>query len=128
MIERATSAANIASMLQTMRALWGPDAEQAGTSRVMWEIEPVGEQPQRVHDHQQGRAFMEQHRGTDVQPENRGGDQQRYQGQGFAECQRKNKGRGKFLMLAHIIENSHDMRVHHQLTIVMRSAARVMAV
>jgi hypothetical protein len=26
-----------------MRALWGPDAERAGTSRVTWEIEPVGD-------------------------------------------------------------------------------------
>ena len=30
-------------LVQTMRALWGPDAERAGTSRVMWEIEPVGD-------------------------------------------------------------------------------------
>jgi uncharacterized protein YndB with AHSA1/START domain/DNA-binding transcriptional ArsR family regulator len=30
-------------LVQTMRALWGPDAEQAGTSRVTWEIEPVGD-------------------------------------------------------------------------------------
>jgi uncharacterized protein YndB with AHSA1/START domain len=29
-------------LVQTMRALWGPDAERAGTSRVTWEIEPVG--------------------------------------------------------------------------------------
>jgi hypothetical protein len=26
-----------------MRALWGPDAEGAGTSRLTWEIEPVGD-------------------------------------------------------------------------------------
>jgi Activator of Hsp90 ATPase homolog 1-like protein len=25
------------------RALWGPNAERAGTSRVTWEIEPVGD-------------------------------------------------------------------------------------
>jgi DNA-binding transcriptional ArsR family regulator/uncharacterized protein YndB with AHSA1/START domain len=30
-------------LVQTMRALWGSDAEQAGTSRVTWEIEPVGD-------------------------------------------------------------------------------------
>jgi uncharacterized protein YndB with AHSA1/START domain/DNA-binding transcriptional ArsR family regulator len=28
-------------LVQTMRALWGADAERAGTSRVTWEIEPV---------------------------------------------------------------------------------------
>ncbi len=30
-------------LVQTMRALWGEDAERAGTSRVTWEIEPVGD-------------------------------------------------------------------------------------
>ncbi len=30
-------------LVQTMRAQWGPEAEQAGTSRVSWEIEPVGD-------------------------------------------------------------------------------------
>jgi len=30
-------------LVQSMRALWGPDAEAAGTSRVTWEIEPVGD-------------------------------------------------------------------------------------
>jgi uncharacterized protein YndB with AHSA1/START domain len=30
-------------LVQTMRALWGPEAEHAGTSRVTWEIEPVGD-------------------------------------------------------------------------------------
>jgi uncharacterized protein YndB with AHSA1/START domain/DNA-binding transcriptional ArsR family regulator len=30
-------------LVQTMHALWGPAAEQAGTSRVTWEIEPVGD-------------------------------------------------------------------------------------
>jgi uncharacterized protein YndB with AHSA1/START domain len=30
-------------LVQTMRALWGPAAEAAGTSRVTWEIEPVGD-------------------------------------------------------------------------------------
>jgi DNA-binding transcriptional ArsR family regulator len=30
-------------LVQTMHALWGPDAERAGTSRVTWEIEPVGD-------------------------------------------------------------------------------------
>jgi len=30
-------------LVQTMRALWGDDAERAGTSRVTWEIEPVGD-------------------------------------------------------------------------------------
>ena len=30
-------------LVQSMRALWGPDAERAGTSRVTWEIEPVGD-------------------------------------------------------------------------------------
>jgi uncharacterized protein YndB with AHSA1/START domain/DNA-binding transcriptional ArsR family regulator len=30
-------------LVQTMRAHWGPDAERAGTSRLTWEIEPVGD-------------------------------------------------------------------------------------
>jgi uncharacterized protein YndB with AHSA1/START domain/DNA-binding transcriptional ArsR family regulator len=30
-------------LVQSMRALWGADAERAGTSRVTWEIEPVGD-------------------------------------------------------------------------------------
>ena len=30
-------------LVQTMLALWSPDAERAGTSRVTWEIEPVGD-------------------------------------------------------------------------------------
>ncbi len=30
-------------LVQTMRARWGADAERAGTSRVTWEIEPVGD-------------------------------------------------------------------------------------
>jgi DNA-binding transcriptional ArsR family regulator/uncharacterized protein YndB with AHSA1/START domain len=30
-------------LVQTMRAQWGQDAERAGTSRVSWEIEPVGD-------------------------------------------------------------------------------------
>jgi uncharacterized protein YndB with AHSA1/START domain/DNA-binding transcriptional ArsR family regulator len=30
-------------LVQTMRALWGPAAERAGTSRLTWEIEPVGD-------------------------------------------------------------------------------------
>ena len=30
-------------LVQTMRACWGPDAERAGTSRVTWEIEPIGD-------------------------------------------------------------------------------------
>jgi DNA-binding transcriptional ArsR family regulator/uncharacterized protein YndB with AHSA1/START domain len=30
-------------LVQTMRALWGPDAERAGTSRVTWEIQAVGD-------------------------------------------------------------------------------------
>lgn len=30
-------------LVQSMRALWGPDAESAGTTRVTWEIEPVGD-------------------------------------------------------------------------------------
>ena len=30
-------------LVQSMRAQWGPAAEQAGTSRVTWEIEPVGD-------------------------------------------------------------------------------------
>lgn len=30
-------------LVQSMRALWGEAAEQAGTSRVTWEIEPVGD-------------------------------------------------------------------------------------
>src|SRR5690348_1653696 len=30
-------------LVQSMRAQWGPGAERAGTSRVTWEIEPVGD-------------------------------------------------------------------------------------
>jgi uncharacterized protein YndB with AHSA1/START domain/DNA-binding transcriptional ArsR family regulator len=30
-------------LVQTMRAHWGPEAERAGTSRLTWEIEPVGD-------------------------------------------------------------------------------------
>jgi len=30
-------------LVQTLRALWGPEAERAGTSRLTWEIEPVGD-------------------------------------------------------------------------------------
>jgi uncharacterized protein YndB with AHSA1/START domain/biotin operon repressor len=30
-------------LVQSMRALWGPNAESAGTTRVTWEIEPVGD-------------------------------------------------------------------------------------
>ena len=30
-------------LVQSMRAQWGPDAERASTSRVTWEIEPVGD-------------------------------------------------------------------------------------
>jgi uncharacterized protein YndB with AHSA1/START domain len=30
-------------LVQTMRALWGEDVKREGTSRVTWEIEPVGD-------------------------------------------------------------------------------------
>ena len=30
-------------LVQTMHTLWSDDAEQAGTSRVSWDIEPVGD-------------------------------------------------------------------------------------
>jgi uncharacterized protein YndB with AHSA1/START domain len=30
-------------LVQSMRALWGPEASAEGTSRVTWEIEPVGD-------------------------------------------------------------------------------------
>jgi len=30
-------------LVQTMVALWGEDVKQEGTSRVTWEIEPVGD-------------------------------------------------------------------------------------
>ena len=30
-------------LVQTMRILWSEEAERAGTSRVTWEIEPVGD-------------------------------------------------------------------------------------
>ncbi len=30
-------------LVQSMRALWGPEVEAEGTSRVTWEIEPVGD-------------------------------------------------------------------------------------
>jgi uncharacterized protein YndB with AHSA1/START domain len=30
-------------LVQTLRALWGPEAERGGTSRLTWEIEPVGD-------------------------------------------------------------------------------------
>jgi len=29
-------------LVQTMRALWGEDVKAEGTSRITWEIEPVG--------------------------------------------------------------------------------------
>ena len=30
-------------LVQTMTALWGEDAKAEGTSRITWEIEPVGD-------------------------------------------------------------------------------------
>ena len=30
-------------LVQTMRALWGEDVKSEGTSRVTWEIEPIGD-------------------------------------------------------------------------------------
>jgi uncharacterized protein YndB with AHSA1/START domain len=30
-------------LVQTMRALWGEDVKREGTSRITWEIEPVGD-------------------------------------------------------------------------------------
>ncbi|MFL6111681.1 MAG: ArsR/SmtB family transcription factor [Catenulispora sp.] len=38
-------------LVQSMRALWGPAAEQAGTTRVTWEIEPVGDSCRLVVTH-----------------------------------------------------------------------------
>src|SRR4029077_13581851 len=39
--------------VQTMRGWWGPDAERAGTSRVTWEIEPVGDSCRLTVSHDQ---------------------------------------------------------------------------
>lgn len=40
-------------LVQTMRALWGEDVKSEGTSRVTWEIEPVGDSCRLTvtHDH-----------------------------------------------------------------------------
>jgi uncharacterized protein YndB with AHSA1/START domain len=40
-------------LVQTMRALWGDDVKQEGTSRVTWEIEPVGDSCRLIVTHDQ---------------------------------------------------------------------------
>jgi uncharacterized protein YndB with AHSA1/START domain/DNA-binding transcriptional ArsR family regulator len=40
-------------LVQTMRALWGDDVKSEGTSRVTWEIEPVGDSCRLVVTHDQ---------------------------------------------------------------------------
>jgi uncharacterized protein YndB with AHSA1/START domain len=40
-------------LVQTMRALWGEDVKAEGTSRVTWEIEPVGDSCRLVVTHDQ---------------------------------------------------------------------------
>ena len=40
-------------LVQTMVALWGEDVKSEGTSRVMWEIEPVGDSCRLVVTHDQ---------------------------------------------------------------------------
>jgi uncharacterized protein YndB with AHSA1/START domain len=42
-------------LVQTMRALWGEDVKAEGTSRVTWEIEPVGDSCRLVVTHDQMR-------------------------------------------------------------------------
>ena len=40
-------------LVQTMRALWGEDVKAEGTSRITWEIEPVGDSCRLVVTHDQ---------------------------------------------------------------------------
>jgi uncharacterized protein YndB with AHSA1/START domain len=40
-------------LVQTMHAVWGPEAATQGTSRVTWEIEPVGDSCRLVVTHDQ---------------------------------------------------------------------------
>jgi uncharacterized protein YndB with AHSA1/START domain len=40
-------------LVQTMRALWGPDVIAEGTSRVTWDIEPVGASCRLIVTHDQ---------------------------------------------------------------------------
>ena len=40
-------------LVQTMRALWGEDVKSEGTSRVTWEIEPVGDSCRLLVTHDQ---------------------------------------------------------------------------
>ena len=40
-------------LVQSMRALWSDDAKAEGTSRVTWEIEPVGDSCRLVVTHDQ---------------------------------------------------------------------------
>jgi uncharacterized protein YndB with AHSA1/START domain len=40
-------------LVQTMRALWGDDVKSEGTSRVTWEIEPVGDSCRLLVTHDQ---------------------------------------------------------------------------
>lgn len=40
-------------LVQTMRALWGEDVKAEGTSRVTWEIEPVGDSCRLIVTHDQ---------------------------------------------------------------------------
>jgi uncharacterized protein YndB with AHSA1/START domain len=43
-------------LVQTMRALWGDEVKSEGTSRVTWEIEPVGDSCRLLVTHDQLRA------------------------------------------------------------------------
>jgi uncharacterized protein YndB with AHSA1/START domain len=40
-------------LVQTMRALWGEDVKREGTSRITWEIEPVGDSCRLIVTHDQ---------------------------------------------------------------------------
>jgi uncharacterized protein YndB with AHSA1/START domain len=40
-------------LVQTMRALWGEDVIEEGTSRVTWEIEPIGDSSRLTVTHDQ---------------------------------------------------------------------------
>ncbi|MDQ2913342.1 MAG: SRPBCC family protein [Chloroflexota bacterium] len=40
-------------LVQTMRALWGDDVKGEGTSRVTWEIEPIGDSCRLIVTHDQ---------------------------------------------------------------------------
>jgi len=48
-------------LVQSFHALWGEDVEREGTSRVTWEIEPVGDACRLTITHDQLREGADQH-------------------------------------------------------------------